>query len=325
MRDLLDDSDVPADSLSRVFVETTHTKEGFACLDDLLQEGRTQNHGWGMPLLGPPRCGKTSFVVEYLRICNEGVGGRRPLRYFYVEMNKDTKPASIAYQTLHEANDPNPGFGNPAQRTERALDAIRRWKPDVIIYDEAHYLVDSDTQKVQGDGVAWFNGLLNEIKCPLLLIGYERMERVIKRDDNTSLGGRMMPFPKFRPFDVTDPESAGEFRFVLENLEPQLGLAMPSGLADPDTATRICIVCQGRLGFLELFLVKARQLARRKGNSCLTRDTLSAAAAAVAPMWDHDSLNPFAIEDLGEAIERYRRKSGPRPTKAVPAKKGAAR
>lgn len=310
MRDLLDDSAVPADSLSRVFVDTRHAKEGFSCLDDLLQEGRTQNHSWGMPLIGPPRCGKTSFVVEYLRRCIEGEAGRRPLKYFYVEMTKDTTRSSIAYQTLHEANDPNPAFGHqPAHRAVRALDAIRRWNPDIVIYDEAHHLVDSDTKKVQSDGVAWFNGLLNEIRCPLLLIGYQRLEQVIRRDDNTSLGGRMMPFPKFQPFDVADSDGFGEFQFVLENLEPQLGFAMASNLTDPDTAARICMVCQGRLGFLETFLTKARQLARRKGNSCLTPETLHAAAAAVAPMWDHDAFNPFEIEDLGEALNRYKRKA----------------
>ena len=61
------------------------------------------------------------------------------------------------------------------------VSTIRRRKYDLIIYDEAHYLVDSKTPSVRDDGASWFNGLLNEAQVPLLLVGYDQLGTVIRR------------------------------------------------------------------------------------------------------------------------------------------------
>lgn len=307
MIDLNDDSDVSLDSLSRVWVETRHAVEGFAALDALLSEGATQHHAWGTALIGPPRTGKTMLITEYLRSCQESEEGRRPLKYLYVELGADAKPSTIATQTLENMGDPKPSYGRPNERTNRVIEGIKRRKYDLIIYDEAHFLVNSETKKVQEDGVAWFNTLLNRGRCPVILIGSERLELVMTRHVNTSLAGRLLPFPKFRKYDVFNSDDVSEFQYVLARIEADLGMPTQSKLTEPATAIRICLACDGRLGLLEGFLTRARQIARQKRYSCLMPDVLAQTAREVAPLWGLGPDNPFEEKNLDVLMERMMR------------------
>lgn len=294
-------------SLSRVFVRTRHAQEGFSCLDALVREGQTQHHAWGMPIVGPSRSGKTMLVTEYLRSCKDEEDGRSPLKYLYVELGQDAKPSNIASQTLDEMGDPNPSYGSPLQRTTRVIEGIKREKYDLIIYDEAHFLIDSKTKKVQDDGVAWFNTILNRARCPLILIGDERLGTITTRRANSSLAGRMFPFPKFRPYNVLDRDDLTEFRIVLDNVESQLGFPKRSRLSDPELAVRICITCEGRLGLVEMYLTRARQIARERSVACLTYEVLTLAARQVISMWSTQPVNPFVEKDLALVMARQER------------------
>lgn len=295
--DLLDDSKYPADSLKRLWVETEHNRIGFERLDALMA-ARTG----GMVLCGPARTGKTHFLKGYLRSCARGEDGRKPLTYLYVKLTNDSKPTNIAYLTLHAMDDPSPAKGKSAERTARVLAAIKRRRYDLIIYDEAHELVDSETANVQKAGVGWFNGLLDGADCPIVLTGYkERLRSVLHT--NKSLAGRLRTFPDFLPYRHGVADSLKEFRHVLREIEKGLGFPTPSNLWQPKTAARICYTCQGLIGFLEVFLEEARFLARKYRHSCLTPETLSEAAANVGRNFDNP-FNAFAVPDLDEEIKK---------------------
>ncbi len=241
MRDIVDDSDVPADALGRVFARTRYSKQAFEHLDALLRMPMDRNHAWGTAFLGEARLGKTTLVAEYLKSCLAGEDGRRPLKHLYVRLTSDAKPATIAYTTLDWIRDPSPAYGGPAQRSSRVWNAIERNRYDIIIYDEAHYLVASDTLTVEEKGVSWFNELLNQRRCPLVLIGYERLGHAIRR--NPSLEGRIRPFPACKPLDYADSDDLNEAAYVLSRLERHLDFPTPSGLARRQVAERICYLC----------------------------------------------------------------------------------
>ena len=107
-----------------MFVDTRHSLEGFRALDALLAAPRSSNFAWASALVGPARCGKTTFVKRYLRSCRDGEQGRKPLSYLYVELKQDTKPSSISYETLKWMDDPHPGYGlRPSGRAGRKHDS----------------------------------------------------------------------------------------------------------------------------------------------------------------------------------------------------------
>ena len=304
IRDILDESDIPADSLSHVFAETRHSKAGFARLDDLLQTPRTTNNAWARALVGPPRCGKTTFIKQYLKSCLWGDGGRRPLKHLYVEMTQDTKPSNIASVTLRWMDDPNPAYGNPEQRTARVLNTIERRGYDILIFDEAHHLLDTSNRKAQERGVGWVNSLLNQTRCPVLLVGYPSLEKAIVQ--HTSLGGRMLPFPPFRTYNHADQMDLAEFRWILTNVEAQLGMMQPSDLSGEILAPRLCIAARGRLGLLELLLTEARTQARRARHSCLTAELLAKVTEEFYPTLGPLPFNPFRVDDLDKETKASR-------------------
>jgi len=303
MEDVLSFDNVDPASLCRVWVDTRQATSGFTELDCLMERRRSQGNAFAIGLIGPPRCGKSSLIKEYLRRCRDEVAGRKGLKFLWVELFEHTKARNISTLTLLALGDPSPSKGDITERRQRVIDALKRREYDLIVYDEAHNLVDSATQSVQDDGVAFLVGLLNTAKVPIVLVGYDKeVKAAIHR--NSSLAGRLWPFKPFRAYDPADGDDMLEFRFVLRSFERAMEFPTSSDLHLADTAARICYTCCGRLGLLELYLEYAMMLARRRSHSCLTRDDLRDAADAVGPNnrsnW---SFNPFAVEDLGKAIE----------------------
>lgn len=320
MEDVLSFEGVRTDSLSRVWVDTRHTIKGFEELDALVRTSRTQNTAFSTCLIGPPRCGKSTLIKEYLRKCRDRVAGRLPLKFLWVELEQNTRSRNIATLTLHALGDPSPSRGDATQRALRVVEAIRRGGYDLIVYDEAHHLLGGKSYSVQDDGVAFLNGLLNKAKCPIVLVGYEQQVRsAIHR--NASLAGRLWPSPVFQPYNLADQDDLMELRFVLREFERFMGFPTPSNLHNADTAARICYVCCGKFGHLEIFLEYSRDLAKRREHSCLTNDDLRDAAEAVGPMnRPHWTFNPFTVGSLSARLTMRRLRASRRFS--VPGRKG---
>lgn len=321
---LLSLDDAPEDCLSRVRVPTVRGNAIFDALDGLLARPRTLNHAYGAALLGPARCGKTMLIREYLAVSAEaGVGGgsiagddgcdpdadnggallpfqRRPLRELYVELDPGTRLNSIARQFLQAMGDPSPLYGTQDQQTVRVHQILRGGRYDLVIVDEVHNLVDSDTDKVEQKAVHWLTALLNAGRTPVLLVGYDTFGSVIAR--NHALGGRLRPMPRLVPYRWNDTEDLNEFSFILSELEEAMELPAPSGLSESRVARRLCAATSGRLGYLEGLLSEARFLARRKRHSCIRQETLQEAVGSFASTWYQLPFNVFEVEDFGGAM-----------------------
>jgi hypothetical protein len=300
--DPLDVSDVPKDALGRVFVETSYVQRAFELLDALIAEPRTVSHAWGYAIIGAARCGKTTLAKEYLRVCRDEVGGRKPLKVLWVQLTPDSRLSHIAEATLDRLGDPNPGYGSQQQKTERVIAAIRRANFDLLVFDEAHHLVDSDTKRVQSKGASWFSQLLDQARKPMLIIGYDLFDSVL--NDNQFLEGRLLPFPPIRAYRHDVEEDLAEFSGVLELLDENMGLPALSGLGEPDTALRICVTCLGKLGLVERFLTHARNLARIQKHSALTHEILRDTADAVVRSWATARFNAFNVPDIEAALKK---------------------
>ena len=311
MRDFLDTGDLAPDSLGHVFVDTLETKAVFRGLDDLFASPRTPTNGRGIAVLGPPRCGKTILVQEYLSRCMAGNAEdregdnvvRRPLKYLYVRLQPGTRLATIPSQTLHALGHPAPFAGKHHAQTQAVIDMIGEGAYDVVVYDEVHHLTSSDTRRVRDNGSHWLTLVMDGTRCPMVLIGYDRFSSILR--ENGFLGGRLVPADPLKPYSSSDPESFDTFRFVLQSFEEALGMPVPSGLSEPDKAARLLVACGGRLGLLENLLTNARQEARRLRHSALTTEVLAAAVERVRNSWGDLRFNPFEVPDLKAAVRQY--------------------
>jgi hypothetical protein len=311
-RDILSDEDVPDEALGLIFADTSQTKAVFRGLDKLFEIPRTANHAWGAAIIGPARLGKTSLIREYLSRCAEkDVADRRgpdkcthvvrkPLRHLYVQLAPGTNLNNICSQTLAAMGDPDPTYGNRETRTRRVDDVLRDGKLDVVIYDEVHNLVDTDTLRVEQKAAHWISGRLDQGRCPMVLIGYTSLSEVLRR--NPFLSGRLKPMPPLRAYAWDNAEDLADFRYVLSVLDGQLGFTISSDLADEGRARRLCYATSGLLGLLEKLLMHARGLAHDDRHSCLTDAILRQAVEDERAMGLGLYFNPFEVTDLKAAV-----------------------
>ncbi len=317
MRDFLDLSRLPAGSLGRVFVDTAETKALFRAFDGLLAEPATATNGKGVTVLGPARSGKTVLVQEYLRRCQsgdvkdrEGDGFvRKPVRFVHVQLQPSTRLNTIPGQTLEALNHPAPYHGHPQVQTSRVVQEILSSGCELVVFDEIHHLMASDTKRVRDSGSHWLSYILDQTLCPMILIGYTGFREVLA--ENTFLGGRLVPTEPLRPYTIHEPDSLAMFRLVLEDMEGELGLPVPSDLSALDTAKRILVTCGGKLGLLENFLTAARDIARGQGANCLHRAVLGQAAERLKGTWRDIPSNPFELDDLDKALTAAERSRSP--------------
>jgi hypothetical protein len=312
MRDFLDIGDLPEDSLGHVFVDTFETKTMFRALDNLMASPRTASNGRGVAVLGPPRCGKTLLVKEYLRRCLKGDASdrgdlavtRRPLKFLYVQLPPGTRLNTIPGHTLTALGHPAPTAGkHDTTQTADVISMIVDGGYELVIFDEVHHLTSSMTKSVRENGSHWLTHILDQTRCPMALIGYSRFGRILQ--ENPFLGGRLVPATPLEPYRRSDPDRFTTFRIILQDLEAGLKMAEPSKLHAVDTAARLLVSCGGRVGLLENLLTEARQLARDRRHSCLTREVLAEAVESMRLSWSNLKFNPFRVEDLTAAVEKH--------------------
>ena len=289
MSDFLGLDDLGKDALGRVFVDTDEVLAIFRAFDELIAEPANATNGKGLAVLGPPRCGKTALVAEYLRRCNdrdvddrpgEDVR-RRPLKAARISLLPGTRLNTIPSRTLEVLGHPAPYYGNRDRQTSNVIQEIKEGGYDLIVFDEIHHLMSSENARVRENGS--HRDILNE---------------------NGFLGGRLVPAPPLVPYVFDDPKGLAMFRLVLEEFERALGFQEPSRLAEADVARRILVLCNGRIGLLENFLTHARAVARRKGYKCIRQDVLREAAEGVRETWCALRFNPFEVDDIGAAARK---------------------
>lgn len=313
MKDIFLDDDAPDEAIGRTFVDTEQTRAVFRRLDALMEVRRTTNHAWGVALLGPARCGKTSIFREYLTRCNEGnvqdrmENGatdvvRRPIRHLYLELEPQTRLMNIASQTLEAMGDPDPTFGDKGQQGNRVIENLESGLYDLVIFDEVHNLVDTDTLRVEQKAAQWLSRLLDVRACPIALIGYERFADILER--NEFLEGRLLPMPRIVPHRWDDSGDMEEFAAVLSVLDSELSMPTLSGLGEISLARQICYAVGGRFGLLEKLLTHARQLARERRHSCLTRPVLRQAVEDCRAGWKSLRFNPIGAENFEEEARK---------------------
>jgi hypothetical protein len=222
------------------------------------------------------------------------------LKHLYVQLAPGTKLNNICSQTLAAMGDPDPTYGNREARTRRVDAVLRDGKYNVVIYDEVHNLVETDTLRVEHNAAHWLSGRLDQGRCPMVLIGYTSLSVALRR--NSFLSGRLKPMPLLRAYAWDNPDDLADFRYVLSVLDAELGFRISSDLQAEGRARRLCCATSGLLGLLEKLLMHARGLAHDNRHSCLTDAILRQAVEDERAMGLGLYFNPFEVTDLKAAV-----------------------
>ena len=173
-------------------------------------------------LSGPARCGKTTLaemLEAEVRARPKRVGvqddGQPKRRTLFVGTPAQATQKSLAETILLAAGDPVGGRGTQAQMTIRVAKLLRDLHVELLVLDEFHHLVTSNTKRIAFETAEWVKTLLNVGVCPILLVGIERAEVVL--DTNRQLQGRCWARPTLAPFGWSTAEEQAAFRKLLSS------------------------------------------------------------------------------------------------------------
>lgn len=278
--------------VSSVFYQTKRAEKVFEYLDMLATDAKERNYFKAVIILGLPRSGKT-FMPENWAKLRHGVNGTQNLmrRLPYIEAVPNCTLNKLASTSLESLGDPDPSYGNEAQKTQRVLDELKRRKPLFTIFDEIHNLINSDTNTVVESGGKWLTRLLNGKVSPLLLIGEPKTMRLFGQN-NRQLAGRLIGAYEIEPYDWADKADRDEFRKLLYAIDVGLGLTEHAGFSDLDMAIRIYAFCEGLIGHAANLIAAALAFARIRKLPKITIE-LMAEAADGQLLGEPRRANPF--------------------------------
>ena len=282
------------DAMSAIFIDTTRTKKVFDRLDELMKRSADEAICCALPILGLSGAGKTRGCKEWVRRRQQAAketGGR--FDAVWVEIPADCSLKGLAAEILMALGDPDPDYGSQTDRTRRIAELVAAQKLHLLVLDELQRFIGADSGRVKREVANWLTGLINRDVCPLVLIGEPQAELVF--EGNTYLERRTLGAWTVEPYDWHDGHDRTEFRTWLHLTEQELGLAEPSGLAEPDLAIRIHAFSLGRIGLAVRLLTEARSLARMENRTRLTRALLGDAADLLRIGSAKRKPNPFRV------------------------------
>lgn len=278
------------DAISGIFVTTTQATRAFERFDALMKRGWEKKFCRGLLLLGPARCGKTMMVDHWLeRRSAQAAAAGKVFRSLVTDVPAGCNLKGMATELLTQLGDPDPDYGSQTDKTRRIYDLARNL--DLLVIDEIQRLLDADTGRVKKDVASWLTGLLSKRICPLLLVGEQYATLVFH--GNVYLTGRTLGQVPVEPYDWHDQDQRQEFRTFLSLVDAALGMPALSGLGETETALRIYVFSDGRIGMATLLIDEARSIAQAQGSPKLTWETMAAAIDNLRIGTSRTEANPF--------------------------------
>ncbi len=251
-------------------------------------------------LVGPTGVGKSTLVASYTRayppVAVIDACGERTLRpVVRATIPTPATVKSLAVALLIALGDPRPTSGTVVTLTDRLTRYLTDCQVELLVLDELQHFVDRNSRRVLEDASNWLKLLLKTTRVSCVLVGLQDEAELLLRA-NPQLA-RLFGDPyALDPFawDDAAPETIGEFRRVLAEIERLLPLAEPSHLAARDTARRLFVASGGSMGLLMALLRRAAHLALAQGREHLDEELLAAAYAYRLAGRRRGVPNPFA-------------------------------
>ncbi len=253
-----------------------------------------------MSLGGYPGTGKTTLVRVYTSRFpwEEGVNGRR-IPVFYMEMPSPVTVKDAASQGLHSLGDPAYEEGTAGPMSVRLIELIKGCNVELVILDDIHNLIDSQTDRVIAKVADWLKSLIKKTGKPFLIVGITgKVEMIVKASDELSrLFG---PSETLAPFawDPAKPKTTEDFARFMEYVETAMEKRLSVEVARTEMLYRIHYATGGVVGNMMNIMRCATLLAEDRGSDVI--DLALLARAFQEELAQHTRrANPF-IEQVGD-------------------------
>lgn len=168
-----------------------------------------KNLSW-MGMFASRGSGKTTIINEYLRkvLREEQTADFRPVMCVNLSTNVTVK--GFYTDILKAFGDPNSASGTQQHLEQRCYRYLIECGVELLIIDEVHHLMHSETNKIRWDVAELFKNLLNAKTCSLVLSGIEKVSFL--NSDGGQLARRAIPSVKLSPLNL---EIEGEQKLFL--------------------------------------------------------------------------------------------------------------
>jgi hypothetical protein len=217
------------------------------------------------------------MIREYAKQFPNGEGDTyKTFPILIVDIHQGCTLKSVAAAILTAMGDPGADTGTRDKLMAKAKERLKDCKVELLVFDEAHHLIDNKTDKIESHVSDWIKTLLNFNACPILLAGIPMTRRVLS--NNIQLRRRCLATHHIRPFAYVTTAEQQDFRLLLKAFDDRLPFPKPSKIAeDPKISKWLHDASGGYVGRLFLLLYRACIDAIDQKAESLTWDHLQAA------------------------------------------------
>ncbi len=251
-----------------------------------------------MSLAGPSGAGKSTLVRGYAEAFPRTITQTRTIvPVLYVETPSPVTVKSMCSNMLDALGDPVAFKGTQANMNHRLIGFIQDCDDELIILDEFHHLIDSETNRILEKVSDWLKSLIKKTGKPFLVVGIEGKVEIILRT-NSQLS-RLFPIrEKILPL-VYEPTKENEFVQFVVHAEKGLGMQLTNTMPRAELLYRLHYASDGIIGHIMNLMRYATLHAGNEGHEMIEEVDLRCAfeRRIANVLWN--KVNPFE-ETVGE-------------------------
>lgn len=249
-----------------------------------------------MALEGATGAGKTTLIRQYIakyprRETHQGTH----IPVFYLETPSPATVKTMASVMLEKLGDPAAYIGTVGALNSRLVKLLQACEVELVILDDYHHLIDTETDRVLAKVSDWLKVLIKETEIPFLVVGIEgKVERILQA--NAQLSRLFAARETLSPFTwlPDQPESIQAFHVFVNTLEASIGRPLTTTLPRTELLYRLYFSTGGVVGNMMNLLRYAVKLADEQSQAALDLPLL--ACAYEKRLAKHmRRVNPFTV------------------------------
>lgn len=193
-------------------------------------------------IIGDPNNGKTTLIHRFYE----------PYKEFYEDENGDLVKPIMFVQSPHTSDEKKlymkilsefsvirKEYASTNAMSMQVLHLMRDHKVKMLIIDEFHCMFNG-TARQQRDMMNAIKDLCNELQIPIVGVGTQSAANILRTDKQFA--------SRFKTTELPIWTQSIEYQRMLSSIEQTLPLKQPSGLSEPELASKIFNKAQGNLG-----------------------------------------------------------------------------
>ena len=246
-------------------------------------------------LEGQTGTGKTTLVRDYARafLRIETPNGTE-IPVFYMETPSPVTIKGMAISMLARLGDPAAAKGTSSTLSDRLAYLLVQCKVQLVILDDFHHLIDSDTDRVLSTVSDWLKVLIKETGIPFLVVGIEgKVERILQANGQLS---RLFAYREtLEPFawDESNETTKQVFAMFINTAEESIGMPLQTHLKRSELLHRVYYATDGVVANMMNLLRHGAFLASNKDQTTLDLITLAEAFDTRLSKHLRYKVNPF--------------------------------